>query len=111
MNILTQPLVLGVGFLVIGIGMGYIIRQLITQQRRGSLELEIKKLHLNAKAQAQEVILKSKEKASEIIEEAKHEAKDKELEFQRTSERLSRREEHLDKKTEEFEHEKKMSRN
>src|SRR3989338_4118663 len=103
MNILTQPLVLGVGFLVIGIGMGYIIRQLITQQRRGSLELEIKKLHLNAKAQAQEVILKSKEKASEIIEEAKHEAKDKELEFQRTSERLSRREEHLDKKTEEFE--------
>lgn len=93
--------------MVIGIGMGYIIRQLITQQRRGSLELEIKKLHLNAKAQAQEVILKSKEKASEIIEEAKHEAKDKELEFQRTSERLSRREEHLDKKTEEFEHEKK----
>lgn len=92
--------------LVVGVGVGYFVRQFITQRRKDSLELEIKKLHLDAKTQAQEIVLEAKEKASGVLEESKKDAKSREIELQKSTERLSRKEEQLENKTSELEKEK-----
>lgn len=103
MNILNQPLALGLGFLVIGIGIGYITRQLIASRRRNSIELQIQKLHLDAKGKAQEIIETAKKESSSLLAEAKKEAKTKEAEALEGNRRIARREEQLDKKEETLE--------
>jgi len=103
MDILNQPLVLGLGFLVIGIGIGYITRQLIASRRRNSIELQIQKLHLDAKTKAQEIIDIAKKESTTLVSEAKKEAREKEVEFAENTRRITRREEQLDKKEETLE--------
>ena len=51
----------------VGIGIGYFLRLIITLGKRGSLELEIRKMRLDAE-----------ERAKKITEEAEQKAKEKE---------------------------------
>ncbi len=82
----------------VGIGIGYFLRLIISLGKRGSMELEIRKMRLDAE-----------EKAKRIIEEAEHRSKEKEgqmsielkeraSELKVTEERLVRKEELLDKR-------------
>lgn len=106
MEFTIQTLVFGVGFLVIGLGAGYAIRNFLATHRKNSIELEIKKLHLDAKAKAQELILEAKNKATSVAEEALKEVKEKERELQKTLDRMTHREEQLEKKSSDLDAEK-----
>ncbi|MDO8560844.1 MAG: ribonuclease Y [bacterium] len=81
-----------------GIGIGYIIRQLIAQKRKNSIEARLKKLVEDAKREAQEVTLESKNKAVKILEEAQKESRTLTDDLRKAESRVRSREEVLDKR-------------
>lgn len=103
MTILT--LVKAAIVLVAGAAAGYFLRQIIAQQRKDALELKAKQILLDAKAGAQKALDEAKERAEKIIEEAKEEQKDRERELRRLEERLTHKDEVLEKRTTELEKE------
>lgn len=90
-----QLIVLIVAALV-GIGVGYYLRILISQGKRGGMEIEIKQMIIGAKEEAQRILDESKKKAEERAEELREEEKGKEAEFKKTEVRLIKKEELLD---------------
>lgn len=100
-------LLIALGALFAGIAAGYALRKVIAQQKKNSIELEIQKRELEAKSEAQSIVLDAKQKAHTILEEAQNEEKRRTLEIRKTEERISRKEETLEKKTSDFEDEKK----
>ncbi|MEK7480732.1 MAG: ribonuclease Y [Patescibacteria group bacterium] len=91
----------------VGIIVGYMVRQAITQHRKNSLELKIKQLLLDAKAQAQETLLGAKEKAASVLEVAKSETRSREFELRKLEERIRHKEESIEKRTVDLDHERK----
>src|SRR3989338_5653402 len=75
---------------VSGIGIGYFLRLIITLGKRGSMELLVRKMTLDAES-------KAKNRADERAREILNEFKEKERELKQTEERLVRKEELLDK--------------
>ena len=98
----SQPLVVAVSALVIGTvigtGIGYLIRHLITGQRRDSIELKVKKLLLDAKDEAQKILESSKHKSETIIEDAKKETRERERELHALEERFAKKDELIEKR-------------
>lgn len=90
-----------------GVAAGYVLRKIIAQQQKNSIELEIQKKLLEAKTESQNVVLEAKTKAAEILEEAKIELKQRESDVHKWEERLAHKEETLEKKSGEFDLEKK----
>jgi ribonucrease Y len=86
---------------------GYVLRKIIAQQQKNSVELTTQKQLLEAKSEAQSTILEAKTKAAEILEEIKGEEKKRIAELHKTEERFLHKEESLEKKANEFEAEKK----
>ncbi len=103
----SLPLTTVAVLLLVGVAVGYVLRKLIAQQQKNSVELEIQKDLLKSKTDSQNVILEAKTKASEILEEAKREEKKQLAEIHKLEERFLHREEGHDKKVTEFELEKK----
>jgi len=89
--------------LVIGVGFGYYIRQIIVQQRKSSIEAKLKKLIEDSKAEAKETLFGAKEKAAQILEEAKREEKERTIQLRRLEEHLLEREATFDKRLQSFE--------
>lgn len=83
---------------VIGIVFGYFLRWIISLGKRGSMELEIKQMMLEAKEDAKRIIVKAEKKASEVLEESKSELKEKEDQSKKIENRLIKKEEFLDKR-------------
>ncbi|HYF10190.1 MAG TPA: ribonuclease Y [Candidatus Paceibacterota bacterium] len=81
---------------ILGVGVGYLLRYLITLSKRGSIELELKQMMLESKEQAENIVFEAKEKALQMEEQARAEAKEKEDKLQKTEERLVKKEELLD---------------
>jgi len=81
-----------------GVAFGYFLRWIISLGQRGSMELEIKKMMLSAKEEAQKITEGAEKKASLRLEELKKEEKEKETQSKRTGERLIKKEELLDKR-------------
>lgn len=94
----TTLLGLGVLALLVGTVLGYAIRHLIAQQRRNSIEMKIRQMLLDSKAEAKETLLTAKDKAVKIVEEATREEKRREQELRKLEERITRREEMIDKR-------------
>ncbi|MDD5547798.1 MAG: ribonuclease Y [Candidatus Pacebacteria bacterium] len=90
-------LILGAAFLLVGLAVGYFVRQLLAAQGVNSAEQKVKTLVDEAQSQAKEIILEAKTKASYLLDEAKKEEKDQKAQFSRTEERLMKREEQLEK--------------
>ena len=74
-------IIISVLALVVGVGVGYYLRLIISLGKKGSMELEIKQIMLGAKEEAQKVL---------------DEAKKKEVEWKETEHRLIKKEELLD---------------
>lgn len=91
-----------VGTLAVGIGLGYLIRQLIMQQRKSSIEGKLKKLVEDSKAEAKEILLEAKEKAARVLDETKQEEKERLSQLRRLEERLIERESSVDKRLQQF---------
>lgn len=89
-------IIISVLALVVGVGVGYYLRLIISLGKKGSMELEIKQIMLGAKEEAQRVLDEAKKKAEEKSEEVQVESKKKEEEWKQTEHRLIKKEELLD---------------
>jgi ribonuclease Y len=82
----------------VGTGLGYFLRLIISLGKKGSIELEVKQLLVQAKEEAQKIIADAKNKELEVHEEVKKIEKEKETEWKRTEERLIKKEGFLDER-------------
>lgn len=81
---------------VLGIAVGYYLRLIISLGKKGSMELQIKKMMLEAQEEAKKITLEAEKKAIEAMKEARAEAKERDDKLKKTEERLVKKEEFLD---------------
>ena len=81
---------------LIGIAFGYFLRWIIALGRRGSMELEIKQMRLDAQEESKKIIAHAETEAEKKVQERLGELKDKEVQAKKTEDRLIKKEELLD---------------
>ncbi len=91
--------------IIIGGALGYYLRMIVSLGKRGSMEVKIKQMMIDAKEHAQEIIDEAKKKEAEIGEELKSLEKEKEAEFKKTEDRLIKKEELLDQRQQDIDKE------
>jgi ribonuclease Y len=97
MSLKIVILLAGVAGLV-GIALGYFLRMIISLGKRGSMELEIKGMMLEAKEEAKKIVLEAENKAVETLKDIKNEAKEKEDAAKIVEARLIKKEDLLDQR-------------
>lgn len=75
---------------------GYFLRWIISLGKKGSMELKIKQMMLEAKDEAQRITEEAESKAEKILSESRTEVKEQEEKLKKTEERLIKKEELLD---------------
>ena len=85
---------------------GYFGRQFLAQKQVESAEAKVKKIFSEAKDGAAEILLKAKEKAVKMLEDAKQEEVEKSERLRDSEQRLIKKEENLERKSEEHEKQK-----
>lgn len=83
---------------IIGLALGYYLRVLISLGKKGSMELQIKQMMLEAEEKAKKITSEAETKAVETLKEVRKEAKEKEEKLKVTEERLIRKEDAVDKR-------------
>lgn len=81
-----------------GTAFGYFLRWIISLGKRGSMELEIKQMMLDAQERGKKILEEAEARAREKEEQTTNEIKERERELKQTEERLVRKEELLDKR-------------
>ncbi|PCI89606.1 ribonuclease Y [Candidatus Kaiserbacteria bacterium] len=81
-----------------GVGFGYFLRWIVSLGKRGSMELQIKQMMLEAKEDAKRITTDAEKKAEKIITERTIDLKEKEGGLRKTEDRLVRKEDLLDKR-------------
>jgi len=82
--------------LLIGVGLGYFLRWIVSLGKKGSIELRMKQMMLEAQDEAKRITSDAEKKTEKILADARSEAKEKEAQITKTEERLAKREEFLD---------------
>lgn len=95
---LNSPALIALGAGLLGLAAGYVLRQIISQQRRNSIELKIKQLLLDAKSEAQRTLSESKQKADSVLESVKREERERETALRKLEERIVQKEELVEKR-------------
>ena len=90
---------------VITLVLGYFLRHIITVGKKGSVDLEIKRMILGAKEAAQKITEEAEKKADRVTEELKQEEKEKKQQSKRTEDRLFKKEDLLDKRQSDIDNE------
>jgi len=85
---------------LVGIAFGYFLRWIISLGQRGSMEIEIKEMRLEAEEEAKKIIKKAEDEAKEKLDEARRESRDREEKLKKTEERVFKKEEFLHEKEE-----------
>ncbi len=88
-----------------GIGFGYLLRLIISLGKKGSMELDIKRLEIQAKEEAQKVILEAEARAEEMLKKTQTSIKEQENRNKSAEDRLIKKEELLDKRQVDLDHE------
>jgi len=83
---------------LIGVGLGYVLRMLISMSKKGSMELEIKQMMLDAKEDAKKITAKAENEGEKRAKEKLGELKEQENKAKKTEDRLIKKEELLDKR-------------
>lgn len=83
---------------ILGIFIGYFLRWLVSLGQKGSVELQIKQLLLEAREESKNILNVAEKKAETIEEEAREEARQKEEGFLAKEARLGEKESFLDKR-------------
>ncbi len=81
---------------VVGIAVGWFLRFIIALGKRGSMEIEIKEMMLEARQEADTIKKDAEEEADEFLKTAKEEIKKEEDRLQKTEDRLIKKENLLD---------------
>ena len=102
---MNLTIILSIVGVALGAFIGYYLRLVISLGKKGSMELEIKQIMLAAKEDAQKIIDQAKKKAEAHKEELDKEAKKKEEEWKQTESRLIKKDELLDARQVEIDHE------
>lgn len=89
--------------LLIGLGIGYILRKQIAQAKANSVEALAEKRLIEARNKEKDVLLQAKEKAMKLIDEAKKEEQERRAEIRGMQQRVEQRENMFDKQLLEFE--------
>lgn len=95
-------LVFSVIFLILGLVVGYYVRQSIAKKQLNTAEGRAATIVEEAKQKYKEETLNAKNKAVEILEEAKKKEKEREDQIRKMEQRLEKREEMIDGKMEEL---------
>lgn len=94
-----QTLVLFTGLAgLVGIALGYFIRWAITFGQKGSAELKIQQMLLDAQKDAKKILSEAEEKVEKTKEKIEEEEKEKNEQYKKTEERLIKKEELLDQR-------------
>ncbi|HEY4511744.1 MAG TPA: ribonuclease Y [Candidatus Paceibacterota bacterium] len=97
MSLKVALLLAGFGSLV-GVALGYFLRLIISLGKKGSVELEIKQMMLEAKEEAKKITAEAEGKANETVQEARLEVREKDEKLKQTENRLIKKEDLLDKR-------------
>lgn len=95
---LTSPFVVMVISILVGLILGYVLRQFIAKYKRDSIELDVKQILLDAKTEAQSSLDESKKKAETILDSAKQEGRERERESKKLEDRILKKEELIEKR-------------
>lgn len=79
-----------------GAGVGYYLRLIISLGKRGSMELEIKKMEMDAQEEAKKIVLSAEQKAAETLQAMRQESKEREDKLKVLEERLIKKEDTLE---------------
>jgi ribonucrease Y len=93
-----QALIAMVAALFAGTIIGYFLRQFIAQYQKDALELKAKKIILDTKENAQRMLDEAKGRAEKITENTKAESKERELGLRKLEERISSKDEAVEKR-------------
>lgn len=83
---------------LIGIGFGYFLRWIVALGKKGSMELQIKQMMLDAREEAKKITKDAEEKAEIITSQTEVAVKEKEERITKAEERIIKKEEFLDKR-------------
>ncbi|TSC63442.1 MAG: uncharacterized protein Athens041674_127 [Parcubacteria group bacterium Athens0416_74] len=83
---------------VVGIGLGYFLRLIISLGKKGSMELQIRKMMLDAEERAKGIIEEAEKRGRDKVEQLTNEYNERARDLKSTEERLVRKEELLDKR-------------
>jgi ribonuclease Y len=83
---------------VIGIAVGYFLRFIVALGKKGSMELEIKQMMLDAREEAKKVVAEAEKKADELSAEIREEVAGREKALIDKEKRLGEKESFLDKR-------------
>lgn len=94
---------IGIVALLLGAGLGYVIRQMIGKKHRENAEAMAEETIRKAREQGKEEALRAKEKAQEIIDQAREEERKGREELSRAEQRMAKYESSLDSRSEDLE--------
>jgi len=83
---------------ILGVALGYFLRLVISLGKKGSIELEVRSLMVNAEEKAKKIILDAETKSVDMMKDAKKDSKEKEDKLLQTEERLIKKETLLDQR-------------
>jgi ribonuclease Y len=83
---------------LIGIGFGYFLRWIVALGKKGSMELQIKQMMLDAREEAKKITKEAEEEAEKVTQESETQIREKEERIQKAEERIIKKEEFLDKR-------------
>ena len=89
--------------IIFGAILGYWSRQTLAKRQAGTIEAKLAKLVEDTKIESKEILFKAKEKSVKLLEDAKIEEKSRVQQLQRTEERLEKKEQSFDYKSQEIE--------
>lgn len=92
--------------LVVGVGVGYMVRQQIASKRVGTAEAKAEKVLEEAHRKEKELLLEAKTKALEIIDQAKKQEAEFRQQMLRFEERVDRKEKDLDNRASQLDRQK-----
>ncbi len=81
-----------------GIALGYFLRWIISLGKKGSMELEIKQMMLDAKEEAKKITEAAEEKGEVRVKELESSLKEREVDVKKSEERFIKKEDLLDKR-------------
>lgn len=99
----TMGTVIWVILFFAGMGLGYLIRRIIADNRIRSAETKAQNILNDAKSKSQDLLLEAKDRSLKVLEESKREGKERHAQLLRIENMLSKKESELEQKAKETE--------